>query len=156
MLLHLNMTNIMYDKFSCFTCGYLHLPNIFIDCSHEPALLNGRKNFKSWRKPLNGKHLHKSFYWLLHKKKGVVFSCFQFYALLVPWGLGGPGFQPIITLGRQPAFLDKAPRLSIRIVIWTLPSDTETNFKTPWERVQHFWQSKNQWWTGRTGCFLKD
>ena len=104
MLLHLNMTNIMYDKFSCFTCGYLHPPNIFIDCSHEPALLNGRKNFKSWRKPLNGKHLHKSFYWLLHKKKGVVFSCFQFYALLVPWGLGGLGFQPIITLGRQPAF----------------------------------------------------
>ena len=45
---------------------------------------------------------------------------------------------------------------SIREVIWTLPSDNETSFKTPWERVQHFWQSKNQWWTGRTGCFLKD
>ena len=31
------------------------------------------------------------------------------------------------------ASLDKAPRLSIRIVIWILPSDTETSAATPCE-----------------------
>ena len=33
--------------------------------------------------------------------------------------------------------LDKAPRLSIRIVIWILPSDTETSATTPCERLQN-------------------
>ena len=32
--------------------------------------------------------------------------------------------------------LDKAPRLSISIVIWILPSDTETSAATLWEGVQ--------------------
>ena len=34
-------------------------------------------------------------------------------------------------IGCQPPLLDKAPRLSISIVIWILSSDTETSAATP-------------------------
>ena len=82
-------------------------PKIFIDCSPESALFKLKKSFQKWENNHSTEivfqkiqRLH--FFWILEEtESGVVY--FQFYALLVPWGLGGLGFQPIITLGREKA-----------------------------------------------------
>ena len=82
-------------------------PKIFIDCSPESALFKLKKSFQKWEKSTQLKMSSKkssdcTSFWILEKmESGVVY--FQFYALLVPWGLGGLGFQPIITLGREKA-----------------------------------------------------
>ena len=49
--------------------------------------------------------------------------------------------------------LDKAPRLSIRIVIWILPSDTETSATTLWERLQNLWRASAQGKVLESGVF---
>ena len=46
---------------------------------------------------------------------------------------GKGGLVELILTKDSQSPLDKAPRLSIRIVIWILPSDTETSAATPCE-----------------------
>ena len=81
-------------------------PKVLIDWPLESALFKLKKSFQKWpdihsTETISQQNPKTAILSEYFKTKSVVY--FQFYALLVPWGLGGLGFQPIITLGRRPS-----------------------------------------------------